>query len=121
MANEFFFILIGIAAGCLSGLIGVGGGIIVIPSLVYLFGFTMHKAQGTTLAMLLPPIGIFAVLTYYKEGFVDLKVALLLCLGFLFGGWLGAKIAVGLSNLILKKIFAVILILVAIEMFFSKK
>lgn len=69
------YILLGLVAGILSGLIGIGGGIIIIPVLVFIFGFSQHMAQGTTLALLVPPIGILAALMYYKQGYVDVKVA----------------------------------------------
>ena len=105
--------IIGVVAGMASGLIGIGGGIIVIPCLVYLLGFSQHMAQGTTLAMLVPPIGFFAVWVYYKQGYVNLPVAAVICLGFVLGGYLGAKFAVGLSEVVLRKTFAVSLMAVA--------
>jgi hypothetical protein len=104
---------IGVFAGVVSGLIGIGGGIIIVPCLIYIFGFSQHAAQGTTLAMLIPPIGILAALTYYRQGHVDFLVAGLLCLGFILGGYLGAKFAVGLPEVILRKIFGVCLLIVA--------
>ena len=113
-------IVLGVGAGYFSGLVGLGGGVIVLPVLVYLFGFSQHIAQGTTLAMLLPPIGLFAVMKYHQSGFVDWKVAALLCLGFLLGGWLGAKLAVGLPAGVLKKIFAVTLIAVGVKALIGK-
>src|SRR3989337_565433 len=118
--TEILFIAVGLAAGILSGLVGVGGGIIVVPALVFLFGFTQHEAQGTTLAMMVPPIGLLAAWTYYKHGFVDLKVAALICVGFLVGGWLGAKVATGLSNNVLERLFGVFLLVVALKMIFTK-
>jgi hypothetical protein len=93
--NHFLYILLGLAAGVLSGMIGIGGGTIIVPALVLLFGFSQHAAQGTTLALLVPPIGILAAWTYYRQGYVDLTVAGLICLGFFIGGFLGAKIATG--------------------------
>jgi len=114
------YILLGLAAGVLSGLIGIGGGIIIVPALVFLFGLSQHQAQGTTLALLVPPIGILAAWTYYSQGYVNLKIAGFVCLGFFFGGLLGAKVATGLSNEALQKIFGVVLLLVALKMIFTK-
>jgi len=110
-------LIVGLVAGAVSGLVGIGGGIIVIPFLVYALGFSQAAAQGTTLAMLLPPIGIFAVMAYYKQGYVNLPVAMFICLGFVFGGYFGAKFAVGLSQAMLRKIFAATLIAIGGYMF----
>ncbi|MGE5681257.1 MAG: TSUP family transporter, partial [Bacillota bacterium] len=85
MSDIILYIILGLAAGVLSGLVGVGGGILIVPSLVLLFGMTQHQAQGTSLAVLIPPVGILAAMTYYKQGFIDLKVAGLICLGFILG------------------------------------
>ena len=114
------YIVLGIVAGALSGLIGIGGGVIIIPALVYLFGMTQHQAQGTTLALLVPPIGLLAALQYYRAGFVDLKIAGLICLGFFVGGLFGAKLAIGFSDLTLKRIFGSVLLLLALRMLFGK-
>jgi uncharacterized protein len=107
MLSLLLFLVIGALAGVVSGLIGIGGGVIVVPCLILIFGFSQHAAQGTTLAMLIPPIGILAALAYFKQGYVNLPVAGLLCLGFVLGGYLGARIAVGFPEIILRKIFAV--------------
>lgn len=109
-------ITIGLFAGMLSGLIGVGGGIIVVPALVYFLGFSQHQAQGTSLGLLLLPIGILAVLNYYNKGHIDVKVVALMAVGFLVGGWLGSKISLAISEELLKKIFAVILFYTAFKM-----
>lgn len=120
MLNIILYLIVGLAAGALSGLIGIGGGIIIIPVLVFLFGFSQLQAQGTTLALMVPPIGILAALTYYRQGHVNLGAAALICLGFLFGGLFGAKIAVGLSNAILQRLFGIVLFLVSLKMMFVK-
>jgi uncharacterized membrane protein YfcA len=114
------YIALGLVAGILSGMIGIGGGILIVPVLVYIFGFTQHTAQGTTLALMIPPIGILAVLEYYKAGNVDIRVAALVCLGFIFGGLVGAKIAIGIPDEVLKKVFGVILLVVSLKMIFWK-
>jgi len=120
MTKEVLYIVLGLVAGTFSGIIGLGGGVVIIPALVFLFGMTQQQAQGTTLALMVPPIGILAAYRYYQNGNVDIKVAALICLGFIFGGWIGAKLAVNLPQDALKKIFAVSLFLISIKMFFSK-
>jgi len=120
MMNIILYLLLGLSAGVLSGLIGIGGGTIIVPALIYLFGLTQHQAQGTTLALLIPPIGLLAAWTYYKNGYVNLTIAVFICLGFFIGGLVGAKVAVGLSNEILRKIFGFVLLLIALYMIFGK-
>ncbi|WP_034937332.1 sulfite exporter TauE/SafE family protein [Gloeocapsa sp. PCC 73106] len=114
------YLVLGLAAGILSGLIGIGGGILITPILVFIFKFTQHQAQGTTLALLVPPIGILAAWTYYQEGYVDLKVAFLICIGFFLGGLIGAKVAVAIPSEMLGRIFGVALIVVGIKMVVGK-
>ena len=114
-------IVIGIAAGTLSGLVGVGGGIIIVPALVYFIGFTQKGAQGTSLGVLLLPVGILGVMQYYKQGHIDLKVVGYLSIGFIVGGYFGSKIALNISQESAKKIFAVLMIIIAIKMMFFDK
>ena len=114
-------IAIGLAAGILSGLVGVGGGIIIVPALVFFLGFTQQQAQGTSLGLLLLPAGILAVINYYKKGYVDFKVVLVMFVAFVIGGWLGSKLSLSLTQETVKKVFAVILILVAGKMLFLDK
>ncbi|HEX2965374.1 MAG TPA: TSUP family transporter [Syntrophorhabdaceae bacterium] len=114
------FVILGIVAGILSGLIGIGGGIIIIPALVLIFGFSQQMAQGTTLALLVPPIGFFAALMYYRMGYVDIKAALFICAGFIVGSIAGAKLATGLSNVVLEKVFGVVLLIIGVKMIFFK-
>lgn len=120
MMNISLYLLLGLVAGILSGLIGIGGGTIIVPALIFLFGFSQHLAQGTTLALLVPPIGILAAWTYYKQGYVDLHITALICIGFFFGGLLGAKLATHLSNVILERVFGVALLLIALKMILAK-
>ncbi len=110
---------IGLAAGMLSGLIGIGGGIIMVPMLL-LMGFTQQQAQGTSLAALLPPVTLFAVINYHKAGFIDWRYAILISLVFVIGGYFGSKIAVNIDQRTLKKIFGFVLLLVAGKMIFGK-
>lgn len=116
----FLFLMIGVAAGMLSGLIGIGGGIIIVPALVILFGFSQHTAQGTTLALMVPPIGLLAAWTYYKAGFVDLKAAAIICIGFVAGSVLIANFTTAIPEAMLRKIFGGVLLLVALKMIFTK-
>ena len=109
------YVLIGVVAGILSGLLGIGGATIVIPVLVFIYGFSQQQAQGTTLAMLIPPIGIFAAWTYYQQGYIDVKIAALLAIGFFFGGYVGAKIATSLPSSTLGKIFGIVLVLLGLR------
>ena len=120
MSHAAAYVLLGLVAGILSGLIGVGGGVMIVPVLVLLFGFSQHKAQGTSLALLLPPTGLLATWTYYQKGFVDLKAAALICVGVFVGGWAGGKLANSLSSVVLEKVFGVAMLLVALKMIFSK-
>ncbi len=117
----FGLLLLGIFAGYFSGLVGIGGGIIIVPALVLLFGFSQHTAQGTTLALLIPPIGILALISYYQKGYVDVKSAVVICIGFVIGGYLGGRMAIGFSEELLKKIFAIILIALGVILFITKK
>ncbi|MEM7761304.1 MAG: TSUP family transporter [Cyanobacteria bacterium P01_A01_bin.40] len=116
---SLLYVVLGLLAGILSGLIGIGGGVMIVPSLIFWFGFSQQEAQGTTLGLLVPPIGILAAWTYYQQGYVNVKVAALICLGFILGGLLGAKVAVVLPSEILEKIFGVALLLIALKMIFS--
>jgi len=115
------YALLGIIAGIFSGIIGIGGGIIIVPALVYFFGLSQHTAQGTTLALMVPPIGILAAWSYYKQGYVDLKIAALIALGFLVGGFIGAKISFKISEVMLTKIFGFVMLGVALKLIFTNK
>jgi uncharacterized membrane protein YfcA len=106
--------------GIIGGLFGVGGGEIFIPLLIYLFGFSQHQAQGTSLAVLLPPIGLLAALRYYRAGHVDFAVAGLLALGFFFGASIGAIIATRIERHVLRKAFGALLFLVSLHMMFGR-
>jgi uncharacterized membrane protein YfcA len=114
-------VIVGLLAGMLSGLVGLGGGVIIVPALVYLIGFSQHQAQGTSLGILLLPAGIFAVMNYYKKGYIDIKVVLLLFVGFLVGGYLGSKLSLSLPEATLKKVFACALVLIAAKVLFFDK
>jgi uncharacterized membrane protein YfcA len=118
MTVEIFLLLflIGLAAGVLSGLVGVGGGIIVVPALVFFLGFSQQQAQGTSLGLLLLPVGILAVLNYYNKGNIDIRVVGIMAIAFLIGGWFGSKWALSIPEITVKRIFAVVLFYSAIKM-----
>lgn len=116
MPTFVVLILLGSLAGVTSGLIGIGGGIIIVPALVLFFGFSQQMAQGTTLALMVPPLGILAAWTYYRQGYVDIKTAGLICLGFLIGSILGADLAIRLPTEILTRSFGAILVVIGLKM-----
>lgn len=113
-------VLVGLSAGLLGGTLGVGGGIVVIPALVFLFGFNQHAAQGTTLAFMLPPVTILATWNYWKNGHVDWRYSLILSVTFLIGAYLGSIFVQYIPDRILKKVFGFLLLFMAVKMIFSK-
>lgn len=115
-----WFVATGFLTGIIGGLFGVGGGEIFVPLLVYVFGFSQHQAQGTSLAVLLPPIGLLAALRYYRSGYVDFSVALLIAIGFFFGASVGALGATRIHGDVLRRIFGVFLMIVAFHMIFGR-
>jgi uncharacterized membrane protein YfcA len=118
--NIIAAIAIGAGIGIMSGLVGIGGGALLTPILIYFYGMTQHKAQGTSLAMLLAPSGFLAFWQYYKSGNADLKMGLWIALGVFLGGYLGGEWAQKLSSLTLKRIFAGFLVIIAVKMFVGK-
>ncbi|MGB3787190.1 MAG: sulfite exporter TauE/SafE family protein [Phormidesmis sp.] len=116
--SVLLILVLGLAVGVVSGLIGIGGGVLITPALIFLFRFSQQQAQGTTLAMLVPPIGILGAWTYYQQGYVDVRAAGLLCLGFVLGGWIGAKVAIVLPALFLKRFFGMAMLSVGVRMLF---
>ena len=115
------FVVAGALTGIIGGLFGVGGGEIFIPLLVYFFGFTQHQAQGTSLAVLLPPIGLLAALRYYRAGYVNFSVAWLLAAGFVVGAYVGAVVATRIDSTLLRRIFGVFLLLVSLHMILAHR
>ncbi|MGE5314152.1 MAG: sulfite exporter TauE/SafE family protein [Acidobacteriota bacterium] len=119
MANDsslWLFIAIGLGAGLLSGFFGIGGGIIIVPALIYIAEFTPLKATGTSLAVLLPPVGLAAVITYYRNGNVDISAAVVIAVCLFFGAWLSALLANRMNPYVLKFTFGVFLIAMGIYM-----
>jgi len=113
-------ILIGLAAGAFSGLVGLGGGIIMIPAMVLFLGMSQYMAQGTSLAVMLPPIGILAAYNYWKAGELNLKYALIIAVTFVVGSYFGSKFALNIPQDTMRKLFAIFLVIMAINMFFKK-
>jgi len=113
-------LVIGVVTGIMAGMLGIGGAIIMIPAMVFFLGFSQQMAQGTSLAVMLPPIGIFAAYNYWKAGQVNIKFALILAVAFIVGSYFGSKFALNIPQNILKKIFGILLLLVAAKMLFSK-
>ena len=111
-------ILIGVASGVLSGLVGVGGGIIIVPALVLIVGFTQKEAQGTSLGILLLPIGILGAIQYYKQGYININYVIIISLGFIAGSFMGSKLALSLNDEKVKKIFAILMMLISIKILF---
>ena len=113
-------IVVGILSGMLAGVFGVGGAIIVIPALVFILGLSQHDAQGTSLAFMLPPVGILATWNYWKAGHVNWKMALVLSLTFIIGAYLGSQFSINISDKTLRRMFGVLMMVIAIKMIFSK-
>jgi uncharacterized membrane protein YfcA len=119
VTTSILYVLLGIAAGVFGGLVGIGGGIVVVPALVFLFGMSQHQAQGTTLATLVPPVGLLAAWAYYRNGYVNLQAAGLIAAGFIIGSLLGARLAVTIPSFTLEKIFGAVMVLIGLRMLFS--
>ena len=117
-ATILLLILIGLAAGFLSGLVGIGGGVIIVPALVLLAGFSQKLAQGTSLGILLLPVGILGVIQYYNQGYLDVKYVIIISIAFVLGSLLGSKLALSLSDEKMKKIFAIVMLVIAVKMLF---
>ena len=116
----FLYLLLGLGVGVLSGLVGIGGGILIIPILIFGFRMSQHKAQGTSLGALLAPIGLLAFVEYYKVGNVDVRAAAMIAIGFLVGGFFGGRWAQLISEIALRRGFAVILVLSGVFLWFQK-
>ena len=118
--SQLLYIILGVAAGIFGGMFGIGGGTILIPALVYLYGLTQHQAQGTTLAIMVPPIGLLAAWRYWQAGNVKLSMAAFICAGFFVGGLIGANVIHNVSDPMLKKLFGFYLLFISARMIFSK-
>lgn len=112
---------IGLFSGMLGGLVGIGGGIVLVPALIYFLGFSQLNAQGTSLALIMFPVGILAVINYYKQGHIDFNIVFILAIGFVIGSFLGSKFAMNIPQEIVKKCFAILMIYIAFKMLFPDK
>ena len=112
--------MIGLTAGILSGLVGLGGGLVIIPAMVYFLGVDQRMAQGTSIALMLPPIGFLAAYNYYKAGQINIKYALIIAVMFFIGGYFGSKLSLSLPEATVKKVFAGVMILTALKMVVGK-
>ena len=120
MTSILILLFIGLLAGVLSGLIGVGGGIVMVPLFVYMLGYNQHHAQGLSLAVMLPPVTILAVINYNKTETIDWKLAAVIALIFIIGSYLGSKVALNIDQERLKKIFGVVMLIAALKIIFGK-
>jgi len=120
LTTLLLLIIIGLCAGILSGLIGIGGGILMVPMFVLFMGITQHNAQGLSLAVMLPPVTFLAVYNYHKGGEIDWKVALIVSIMFIIGGYFGSKLALQIDQRLLKKIFGGLMLIVALKLLFGK-
>ena len=120
MNDTFILLALGLVAGILSGMVGIGGGIVIVPALVYFLGFSQHSAQGTVLFMFLLPIGILGVFNYWQAGHIDWKVACIMGSTFVLGSFIGSKTAIIIDQQMLKRIFGVIIFLLSLKMIFGK-
>jgi len=114
------YVILGVLAGIFSGFLGIGGGTLLIPAFVYILGLTQHQAQGTTLALMVPPIGLLAALRYYYAGNVNLKIAVWVCIGFFLGALLGADLVQKIQEPLLRKIFGIFLLFVGLKMILGR-
>lgn len=120
MEITIILLVIGLVAGVLSGMVGIGGGIVIVPALVYFLSYSQHQAQGTVLFMFLLPIGILGVFNYYNAGHIEFKTAFIMAATFFVGSYFGSKISIGIDQSTLKKVFGIILFLVSLKMILGK-
>ena len=121
MAEIIVLILIGIAGGVLSGMFGVGGGVIIVPAFVFFLGMSQHEAQGTSLGLMLFPIGILAAYNYHKTGNIDIKAGLIVAATFVIGGFIGSKISLGLDQALIKRLFGFLMLIISLKLIFFGK
>lgn len=120
--NEIFILIaIGLAAGAFSGMFGIGGGLIMVPAMVFFLAMSQHSAQGTSLGVLVIPVAAIAAFNYYKQGELNVKYALIIALSFMIGGYFGSKFSLGMSELVLKRVFGVLMLVMALRLIFFSK
>ncbi len=120
-ATVLILLAIGLFSGILGGMVGIGGGIIIVPALIYFLGFSQLNAQGTSLALIMFPVGVLGVINYYKQGHIDFNIVFILAAGFVIGSFLGSKFAMNIPQVFVKKFFAILMIVIAIKILFLDK
>jgi hypothetical protein len=120
MVNVVLYIALGLLVGAISGLAGIGGGVLLIPALVIFFGLTQHQAVGTSLAVMVPPVTLAAAIEYYRRGHVDLKITLILTAAVFLGSWATARFAHQVPEVWLRRIFGVVLLFVSLRFMAAK-
>ena len=120
MTTILILLIIGLLAGFSSGMVGIGGGIIIVPALVFFLGLTQHQAQGVSIGMLLLPVGFLAAINYYKAGNLDFTKSLIIGASFVVGAYLGSKVSLSIDGAIMKRIFGVIIFLISLKLIFGK-
>ena len=121
MTEIIILIVIGILSGVLSGMFGVGGGVLIVPALVFFMGMTQHEAQGTSLGLMLLPIGVLAAYNYHQAGNLNIKYGLIIAGAFVVGGYFGSKLSLTIDQSVLKRVFGILMLLVAIKLIFFPK
>lgn len=120
LTTLLLLVIVGLLAGVLSGFVGVGGGLIIVPALVYIMGLSQHEAQGTSLGVLLLPVGILAVMNYYRSGQLDIRYALIVAAAFVAGGYFGSKWALVLPEVVVRRVFGFIMLIGALKLILSR-
>jgi len=120
MITILILLIIGILAGFSSGMVGIGGGIIIVPALVFFLGLTQHQAQGVSIGMLLLPVGFLAAMNYYKSGNLDISKSLIIGASFIIGAYFGSKVSLNIDGAIMKRIFGVVILLISLKLIFGK-
>ena len=120
MTTILILLIIGLLAGFSSGMVGIGGGIIIVPALVFFLGLTQHQAQGVSIGMLLLPVGFLAAFNYYKAGNLDFSKSLIIGASFVMGAYIGSKVSLNIDGAVMKRIFGVIILLISLKLIFGK-
>ncbi len=117
----FWLLAIGLVAGVFSGVFGIGGGLVIVPALLYVMKMETREATGTSLAALIPPVGLLGALEYYRNGFINIRYAALIALGLFIGAYFGAKVAVALPQITLRRLYGVFMLLISVKLLFDSK
>ncbi len=121
MNEIIILVLIGLIAGAFSGMFGIGGGLVMVPAMVFFLAMSQHSAQGTSLGVLVIPVAAIAAYNYYKAGELNVKFALIIAVSFVVGGYFGSKFSLGINEVLLKRIFGVLMLAMAVKLIFFTK